>query len=85
MDAAFGAVCAAVKFLQIKLSAQHADLSTNSSSSSEQVVNYLCQQCEASLQFLHSLCQQKLFRERILRNKVFQIDLFIYIELENFF
>ncbi|KAL5561592.1 hypothetical protein UlMin_031339 [Ulmus minor] len=59
MDAAFGAVCAAVKSLHLKLLGYTA----------EETVNYLCQQCEASLQFLHSLCQQKLFRERLLRNK----------------
>lgn len=76
MDAAFGAVCAAIRFLEIKLSAQHTDFSfcTYSSLSPEQEVNYLCQQCEASLQFLQSLCQQKTFRERLLRNKVFKQD-----------
>lgn len=74
MDAAFGALCAAIKFLDIKLSAQYSHFSTNSSLSGEQEVNYLCQQCEASLQFLHSLCQQKSFRERLLRNKVFKQD-----------
>ncbi|XP_044503187.1 nodulin homeobox isoform X2 [Mangifera indica] len=60
MDAAFGAVHVIVMFLQIKLSDQLTD---------EQVVNYICQQCEASLQFLQSLCQQKSFREHLLRNK----------------
>ncbi|XP_031250869.1 nodulin homeobox isoform X2 [Pistacia vera] len=60
MDAAFGAVHVIVMFLQMKLSDQLTD---------EQVVNYICQQCEASLQFLQSLCQQKNFRERLLRNK----------------
>ncbi|XP_062171968.1 nodulin homeobox isoform X2 [Alnus glutinosa] len=69
MDAAFGAVHTAIGFLEIKLSAHHADFSTNSNLTAEQVVNYLCQQCEASLQFLQSLCQQKMFRERLLRNK----------------
>jgi hypothetical protein len=74
MDAAFGAVHTAIGFLEIKLSAHHADFSTNSNLTAEQVVNYLCQQCEASLQFLQSLCQQKMFRERLLRNKVFQLE-----------
>ncbi|MCD9559496.1 hypothetical protein HAX54_017457 [Datura stramonium] len=37
----------------------------------EETLNHLCQQCEASLQFLQSLCQQKLFRERLVKNKVF--------------
>ncbi|XP_065861249.1 nodulin homeobox isoform X3 [Euphorbia lathyris] len=70
MDAAFGAVHLAIRFLQIKLSAQQADIHMRSSPAAEQIANYLCQQCEASLQFLQSLCQQKLFRERLLRNKV---------------
>jgi hypothetical protein len=41
----------------------------------ERVVFYLCQQCEASLQFLQSLCQQKSFKERLLRNKVSKLNL----------
>ncbi|RXI05184.1 hypothetical protein DVH24_006441 [Malus domestica] len=69
MDAAFGAVCVSMKFLKIKLSAQQDDFCTKSSLTSEQIVHSLCQQCEASLQFLQLLCQQKLFRERLLRNK----------------
>jgi hypothetical protein len=35
-----------------------------------QLTHFICQQCEASLQFLWLLCQQKLFRDRILKNKV---------------
>ncbi|XP_062087013.1 nodulin homeobox isoform X2 [Humulus lupulus] len=69
MDAAFGAVCAAIQFLESKLSSQNTLSCTTTSLTAEQVVNYLCLQCEASLQFLQSLCQQKLFRERLLRNK----------------
>ncbi|KAJ9184038.1 hypothetical protein P3X46_007822 [Hevea brasiliensis] len=69
MDAAFGAVHVAIRFLQVKLSAQHTDFNMRSSPTAEQIVNYLCQQCEASIQFLQTLCQQKLFRERLLRNK----------------
>ncbi|XP_047082074.1 nodulin homeobox-like [Lolium rigidum] len=34
-----------------------------------QLTHFICQQCEASLQFLLLLCQQKLFRDRILKNK----------------
>lgn len=75
MDAAFRAVNVAIRFLQVKLSAQHTDFNMGSSPTAEQVVNYLCQQCEASLQFLQTLCQQKLFRERLLRNKVSDIKL----------
>ncbi|KAL6208511.1 hypothetical protein ACLB2K_019460 [Fragaria x ananassa] len=58
MEAAFGAIYASIKFLNLMLSSEH-----------EQIVHSLCQQCEASLQFLQLLCQQKLFRERLLRNK----------------
>ncbi|GMY16535.1 nodulin homeobox-like isoform X2 [Fagus crenata] len=69
MDAAFGAVHVAIRFLDIKLSAQNPVSCMKSSLTAEQIVNYLCQQCEASLQFLQSLCQQKMFLERLLRNK----------------
>lgn len=69
LDVAFGAVHADIRFLQIKLAAQHTDYCSKLSPAVEQSVNYICQQCEASLQFLQSLCQQKLFRERLLRNK----------------
>lgn len=79
MDAAFGALFAAIKVLEIKLSSQHTNFCTNSSLSAEQETNYLCQQCEASLQFLQSLCQQKMFRERLLRNKVSKLVVFIYL------
>ncbi|CBI32285.3 unnamed protein product, partial [Vitis vinifera] len=65
MEAAFRAVHLSIRSLQIKLSAQCVDFP----SPAEQVVNSLCQQCEASLQFLQSLCQQKMFRERLLKNK----------------
>ncbi|KAI5565301.1 hypothetical protein BDE02_14G115000 [Populus trichocarpa] len=68
MDAAFGAVHVAIRFLQVKLSDQHTGLHVKSPTA-EQIVNYICQQCEASLQTLQSLCQQKMFRERLLRNK----------------
>ncbi|KAM5563872.1 nodulin homeobox [Rosa sericea] len=69
MEAAFGAVHVSIKFLNLKLSSQHTDFYTKSNLTSEQIVHSLCQQCEASLQFLQLLCQQKLFRERLLRNK----------------
>ncbi|GMP91197.1 hypothetical protein CsSME_00041992 [Camellia sinensis var. sinensis] len=60
MDTAFAALRLDIKFLHIKLSGQ----------CTEGTLNYLSQQCEASLQFLQSLCQQKLFRERLVKNKV---------------
>ncbi|OMP04214.1 hypothetical protein COLO4_09853 [Corchorus olitorius] len=69
MDAACRAVHLVVRFLQNKLSAHPTDISAKLSPSAEFMVNYLCQQCEASLQFLQLLCQQKLFRERLLKNK----------------
>ncbi|XP_061373197.1 nodulin homeobox-like isoform X2 [Gastrolobium bilobum] len=69
MDAAFGSVRLVVRCLEITLVACFKDFSMESNLSAEQVVYYLCQQCEASLQFLQSLCQQKLFKERLLKNK----------------
>ncbi|KAF7805508.1 nodulin homeobox isoform X2 [Senna tora] len=70
MDAAFGSVRMVVRCLEITLSTYHKDFSKmESNQSAERVVYYLCQQCEASLQFLQSLCQQKLFKERLLKNK----------------
>uniref|UniRef100_A0A2P2LQ09 Homeobox domain-containing protein n=1 Tax=Rhizophora mucronata TaxID=61149 RepID=A0A2P2LQ09_RHIMU len=68
MDVAFGAVNVAIRFLQIKLLTHNLDY-TNPGPTPEQLIIYLCQQCEASIQFLQSLCQQKFFRERLLRNK----------------
>lgn len=69
MDVAFRAVCMMTRSLRTKLSPHSNDFCANLNLTAEQMVNYLCQQCEASLQFLHSLCQQKTFRERVLRNK----------------
>lgn len=69
MDVAFRAVCINVKFLQSYLSCQSDDACVKPSTTPEQRVNYLSQQSEASLQFLLSLIQQKLFCERLLRNK----------------
>ncbi|XVF70907.1 hypothetical protein PTKIN_Ptkin11bG0200200 [Pterospermum kingtungense] len=69
MDVACRAVHIAVRYLHNKLSAQHTDNSAKSSPTAESMITYLCQQCEASLQFLQLLCQQKPFRERLLRNK----------------
>lgn len=71
MDAAFGAVCVDIKLLQIRLSAQHTDSCSKSSPTADEILDHLCQHCEASLQFLLSLCQQKLFREHLVKNKVF--------------
>ncbi|XP_059625773.1 nodulin homeobox isoform X2 [Cornus florida] len=68
MDAAFAAVLVDIKFLQMKLSVQSTDFYIKSNTT-EETLNHLFQQCEASLQFLQSLCQQKLFRERLVKNK----------------
>ncbi|XP_058200229.1 nodulin homeobox [Rhododendron vialii] len=69
MDAAFAALRVDIKFLQFKLSGQCYDFQRESSSNAEGTLNNLCQLCEASLQFLQSLCQQKSFRERLVKNK----------------
>ncbi|KAL3531402.1 hypothetical protein ACH5RR_010724 [Cinchona calisaya] len=69
MDVAFAAVRIDIKFLQTILSAENTDFSTNSSVNAEETLYHLCHRCEASLQFLQSCCQQKLFRERLVKNK----------------
>ncbi|PIN26056.1 hypothetical protein CDL12_01192 [Handroanthus impetiginosus] len=69
MDAAFSAVFIDVDFLQIKLSAEQVESSENTPPTAEETLNHLCQQCDSSLQFLQSLCQQKLFRDRMVKNK----------------
>ncbi|KAJ1379416.1 nodulin homeobox [Sesbania bispinosa] len=69
MDATFGSVRMVVRCLDITLVACYKDRSMESDLTAERIVYYLCQQCEASLQFLQSLCQQKLFKERLLKNK----------------
>ncbi|XP_052211563.1 nodulin homeobox isoform X2 [Diospyros lotus] len=69
MDAAFAALRVDIKFLQYKMTGQCTDMEINSGSIAEGTLDYLCQQCEASLQFLQSLCQQKSFRERLVKNK----------------
>ena len=83
MDAAFGAVHTAIGFLEIQLSEQNTDFLTKLSLSAERIINFLCQQCEASLQFLQSLCQQKIFRERLLRNKVSQLEPFSFLYVQS--
>ncbi|CAL0329122.1 unnamed protein product [Lupinus luteus] len=69
MEAAFGSVRVVVRCLEITLAACYIDFSMESNLTAEQVLYYLCQQCEASLQFLQSLCQQSLFKERLLKNQ----------------
>lgn len=69
MEAAFGAVHIVVRFLHNRLYAQHTDFFVKSVHNAETAASYLCQQSEASLQCLQFLCQQKVFRERLIRNK----------------
>ncbi|CAK9327047.1 unnamed protein product [Citrullus colocynthis] len=67
MEAAFASVFQSVKVLDLRLSTKNSD--TTCTVPIAELINYLCLQCEASLQFLQTLCQQKAFRERLLRNK----------------
>ncbi|XP_073302747.1 nodulin homeobox-like [Primulina huaijiensis] len=69
MEATFTAVHKDIKFLQSRLSAEHVESSADTSPTAEETLNHLCQQCDSSLQFLQSLCQQKLFSERLVKNK----------------
>ncbi|XP_051192258.1 nodulin homeobox isoform X1 [Lolium perenne] len=68
MDVAFDSLHEDTRILSVRLSA----LSTKDipvGPFDSQLTYFTCQQCEASLQILLSLCQQKLFRDRILKNK----------------
>ncbi|KAF7019820.1 hypothetical protein CFC21_032954 [Triticum aestivum] len=68
MDAAFDSLHEDMRLLSVRLST----LGTKAfpvGPFDSQLTYFICQQCEASLQFLLSLCQQKLFRDRILKNK----------------
>ncbi|XP_062230975.1 nodulin homeobox isoform X2 [Phragmites australis] len=68
MDVAFDSLHEDVRLLSIRLSSM--GLGFFPADPLEcRLVHFICQQCEASLQFLLLLCQQKLFRDRILKNK----------------
>ncbi|KAL1188399.1 Nodulin homeobox [Cardamine amara subsp. amara] len=69
IESAFGAVHNIVRSLTKKLMYRPTDVPERSGPSSVGEVNFHCQQDEAALQFLHSLCQQKLFRDRLASNK----------------
>ncbi|XP_042462884.1 nodulin homeobox-like isoform X3 [Zingiber officinale] len=71
MDVAFDAVHEDIRILGTVLQTLSNELSGNISllPAAGRTAHYICQQCEASLQFLLSLCQQKLFQDRVLRNK----------------
>lgn len=82
MEAIFAAVRLDFEFLQ-KLSGQCID--SNSSHPSEEPILHLFQQCEASLQFLHVMCQQKMVRDRLVKHKVlFKTNLHVLIVSSNF-
>ncbi|KAI3787665.1 hypothetical protein L1987_42291 [Smallanthus sonchifolius] len=63
---AFSAVHKDIQFLQVRLSSKYSNKGMRSDLAE---VNHLCQHCEASLQFLQSHCQQRFFRESLVKNK----------------
>lgn len=71
MDAAFDAVRKDIMFFQLKLRTLNTKLLSNKITfdAAERIAHITSQHCEASLQALQSLCLQKLFRERLLKNK----------------
>ena len=69
MDVAFDSLHEDVRLLSIRLSSMSFSFFPVGSLESR-LAHFICQLCEASLQFLLLLCQQKLFRDRILKNKV---------------
>ncbi|EOA19928.1 hypothetical protein CARUB_v10000178mg [Capsella rubella] len=69
IDCAFGAVLNVVISLKEKLLHRRTDSPKQLGPSSVEEVNFHCQQAEAAVQFLHSLCQHKLFRDRVAKNK----------------
>ncbi|XP_066337448.1 nodulin homeobox-like isoform X2 [Miscanthus floridulus] len=68
MDVAFDSLHEVVRLLNIRLSSMGSG-SFHVGSLESRRAHFICQQGEASLQFLLLLCQQKLFRDRILKNK----------------
>ncbi|KAL0730593.1 hypothetical protein Bca4012_026686 [Brassica carinata] len=70
IEAAFGAVHNVVRSLTAKLLYHRTDhLPKRLGANPLGGANFHCQQAEAALQFLHSLCQEKLFSERVAKNK----------------
>ncbi|XP_020099853.1 nodulin homeobox isoform X6 [Ananas comosus] len=71
MDVTFNSLHEDIRILRTKLSTLTDEVLLDKSSlpAALRTAHYICQQCEASLQFLLSLCQQKSFRDRVLRNK----------------
>uniref|UniRef100_A0A1J3E6R1 Homeobox domain-containing protein n=1 Tax=Noccaea caerulescens TaxID=107243 RepID=A0A1J3E6R1_NOCCA len=69
INSAFGAVHNVVRTLRAKLLHQRTDLPKKLGASTLEAASVHCQQAEAALQFIHSLCQHKLFRDRVAKNK----------------
>ncbi|XP_020576563.1 nodulin homeobox isoform X2 [Phalaenopsis equestris] len=71
MDVAFDSVQETFRLLRMKLSMLNHNVLCNSLSISiaERTASFIFQQCEVSLQYLLFLCQQKVFRDRLLKNK----------------
>ncbi|WZZ34614.1 hypothetical protein YC2023_018015 [Brassica napus] len=68
-ETAFGAVHNVVRSLEAKLLYRGSDHPKKLGASPLKSAKFHCQQAEAALQFLHSLCQEKLFSERVAKNK----------------
>lgn len=72
MESAFGSLHENTRLFRQKLTELSSEIVSDKSKlpCAIKMSHFLSQQCEASLQFLLSLCQQKLFRDRVLKNKV---------------
>ncbi|KAJ3681095.1 hypothetical protein LUZ60_015584 [Juncus effusus] len=71
VESAFGSLHQNTRLFNQKLLELSEKVNSDGSALSDAIktAKFLSQQCEASLQFLLSLCQQKAFRDRVLRNK----------------
>ncbi|KAJ3709256.1 hypothetical protein LUZ61_012961 [Rhynchospora tenuis] len=71
VESAFGSLHENTRLFRRKLTQLSGEIASDKSKlpNAVKVSHFLSQQCEASLQFLLSLCQQKPFRDRVLRNK----------------
>ncbi|XP_026665268.2 nodulin homeobox-like isoform X3 [Phoenix dactylifera] len=71
MDVVFDAMQEDIRILCNKLSELNNEVLCEKFSlrAAERTAHYISQQCEASLQFLLSLCQQKVIRDRVLKHK----------------
>lgn len=70
IETAFGAVHNVMRSLTAKLLYQQSDQPRKLGVNPLGGANFHCQQAEAALQFLHSLCQEKMFSEHVAKNKV---------------